>query len=68
MWWLIGWGVIAAILIGVSCYRAGRGEDHDGFEMLVIVSAFWPVVLVLAIVMAPFLALHSLGEKHRGRA
>lgn len=59
------WGVVAVALIALLTYGNARWNwDLDGLQMMALV---WPVALGLAIIVAPFGAIHLLGERQRKR-
>jgi len=65
----------------VGFYLAGRFDENEkgpmndlfknDFEILTTfggVGVFWPLVLVIAVVLAPFILIYKLGAKRRAKA
>lgn len=65
MGWL--WLIISIVIFAISMYALGRWDNnHDdkvGFiPAIAALSAVWPFLLAIVIVIGPFLGLFFLGE------
>lgn len=64
--WLIG-----VIIIGsLAAYQLGKLDDYtaeEAFWPVVIVTIFWPIVMAIAIVIAPFLIPFILGRRAKNK-
>ena len=64
MGWL--WLIITVIIFAVSMYALGRWDtNQEKFSFIPAIiglSAAWPFILAISIVIGPFLGLYFLGE------
>ena len=71
MFWL--WLIVAVLLLGFYVYKLGAANiDNDEkfgmFWILVFIAIGWPVVLVSALIVGPFVGVYYLGHRKREAA
>jgi chromate transport protein ChrA len=68
MFWL--WFIVAVLLLGFYVYKLGlsnidNDEKFSMFLILVCIAIGWPVVLVSALIVGPFVGVYYLGHRKR---
>jgi uncharacterized membrane protein YedE/YeeE len=60
------WISATLALWGLIAWMAGASPPDDEFvpPVLIFGALFWPIALALALLMAPFLFIRALGERH----
>jgi chromate transport protein ChrA len=71
MFWL--WFIVAVLLLGFYVYKLGlsnidNDEKFSMFLILVCIAIGWPVVLVSALIVGPFVGVYYLGHRKREAA
>jgi hypothetical protein len=59
--WLGGWLLITV----AGTYQAGREPDSDLVFPSLFFGAAWPMFIIGALVVAPFVGLYCLGRRHQ---
>lgn len=68
------WIIVAIILFGVLTYIIGRTADPKSHDLGAIIfvagmgSVLWPVVLIAALILGPFIIPYQLGVRNRAKA